>query len=628
LPDKILRHRGKLLLLLIAALAAFLTCYQLGNIGDGNRYYTAAVKSMLSCWHNFFYASFDNGYISVDKPPLGLWLQCLFALVFGVKGWAVSLPEALCAVGSVCILHRIVKKLHGEGCGLLAALFLAVTPIFIAVSRTNNLDSSLLFVCLLSVLALISAAEKGSLKLLCLSAALLGLGFNIKMLQAFLYLPVLYLVYFLAPGTNIGPGRRVRHLMLATAVLLVVSLSWCLIVDLTPAENRPYVGSSTTNSTLELAVGYNGILRALPIESDALRKISGSINMVPNEGGDTGLLRFLNQEMFGQISWLLPLSVLGLAALIRKRLSADGADRKNVLRQLLLWGGLLIPMVILFSLSEHLHRYYLIMLAPCLAALAALAVIEMPKWTATGAATQHAAALNLLPAGLVITAAVQLVMLRVSYFHMVKPLVTILLAGEAAALLLYLLSRFSKKKTRFFTTLAAVAAVAGIAAAPLYWSYTPIQYGVIAVMPAAGPKQIMTYSDNGGYADWWGGDWFWNGGGLLPQELIGYVLAHDNGARYLISMPSATVAAPIILSTDASVMTRGGFTGFDQSISLAGFIKLVEGGRLQFFYVSSYADSEIIRYVRSHGEKVDSAEYGGGTKFSGTLYDLSGLKTE
>jgi 4-amino-4-deoxy-L-arabinose transferase-like glycosyltransferase len=32
-------------------------------------------RSMASSWHNFLYASFDPaGFVSVDKPPLALWI--------------------------------------------------------------------------------------------------------------------------------------------------------------------------------------------------------------------------------------------------------------------------------------------------------------------------------------------------------------------------------------------------------------------------------------------------------------------------------------------------------------------------------------------------------------------------
>jgi 4-amino-4-deoxy-L-arabinose transferase-like glycosyltransferase len=38
---------------------------------------------MLTSFHNFFFVSFDGGeFVSVDKPPLGLWIQAVSAMIF------------------------------------------------------------------------------------------------------------------------------------------------------------------------------------------------------------------------------------------------------------------------------------------------------------------------------------------------------------------------------------------------------------------------------------------------------------------------------------------------------------------------------------------------------------------
>ncbi len=49
--------------------------------------------------------------------------------------------------------------------------------------------------------------------------------------------------------------------MAGTIILILVSLSWAFIVDLIPEGNRPYVGSSTNNSVMELIIGHNGLER-------------------------------------------------------------------------------------------------------------------------------------------------------------------------------------------------------------------------------------------------------------------------------------------------------------------------------------------------------------------------------
>jgi 4-amino-4-deoxy-L-arabinose transferase-like glycosyltransferase len=232
----------------------------LDSIGDANTYYTAAVKSMLQSWSNFFFVTAEpGGSVSVDKPPLGLWVEAAFAFVLGVEGWAVSLPNILAGVFSVPLLYHLVKKYMGELAGLVAGLVLVVTPVAIATDRNNTMDGMLVLTLLLAAWAFIAATETGKARWLFLGAFIVGLGFNIKMLQAFLPLPVFYVLYFF--GSKTGWFRKIFNLGVATVILLVVSLSWAVIVDLTPANQRPYVGSSDNNAVMELIIGHNGLSR-------------------------------------------------------------------------------------------------------------------------------------------------------------------------------------------------------------------------------------------------------------------------------------------------------------------------------------------------------------------------------
>jgi len=249
-----------LALLAIILLGGFLRFYKLGAYSIGNAYYAATVKSMLTSWHNFFYAAFEpGGSITVDKPPLGFWVQAISASIFGVNGFALALPQALAGVLSIPLLYVMVKRQFGVWPGLAAALALAVTPVTVSTERNNTVDGLLLFVLLLAAFFFLESIRKGKFRYLLLGAFLVGLGFNIKMLQAFMPLPAFYLLYLL--GAPQRWWKRILHLAAATVVLLVVSLSWAVAVDLTPAENRPYIGSSSENSVLELITGHNGIRR-------------------------------------------------------------------------------------------------------------------------------------------------------------------------------------------------------------------------------------------------------------------------------------------------------------------------------------------------------------------------------
>jgi 4-amino-4-deoxy-L-arabinose transferase-like glycosyltransferase len=245
---------------LILILSAILNFANIGIEGYGNSYYAAGVKSMTMSLKNFFFVSFDPGsFVTIDKPPMGFWIQAIFAKIFGFSGWSILLPQALAGVISVYLLYYLVKRSFGSLAGSISALCLAVTPVFVAASRNNTIDNLLVVTLLFACLALTKAAEAGKAKYLYISLLLVGIGFNIKMLEAYMIGPAIYLTYLLS--TTISLKKRIGRLAIGTVILFAVSLSWAIAVDLTPAQNRPYVGSSTNNSELELIIGHNGLER-------------------------------------------------------------------------------------------------------------------------------------------------------------------------------------------------------------------------------------------------------------------------------------------------------------------------------------------------------------------------------
>src|SRR4029077_15240526 len=97
------------------------------------------------------------------------------------------------------------------------------------------------------------------------------------MLQAFLVLPALALVYLVAANT--GVLKRLGHLLVAFGSM-VLAAGWVIsLVSLWPASSRPYIGGSQANSILELTLGYNGFGRLTGNE----------VGSVGGGGGDGGL---------------------------------------------------------------------------------------------------------------------------------------------------------------------------------------------------------------------------------------------------------------------------------------------------------------------------------------------------
>ncbi len=567
----------------ILLISAFLNFFDIQKVGYGNTYYSAAVQSMLKSWHNFFFVSFDGaGLVSVDKPPLGLWMQAASAKIFGFSGFSVLLPEAVAGVLSVALLYVLVRRAFGPVTGLLAALILAVTPVSVAVNRDNIMDGLLVLTVLLAAWAVTKAVETGSLRWLLLCAVFLGLGFNIKTLQAYLVLPAFGLVYLL--GAPLSWRTRVLHLALALIVLLLVSFAWIAAVDLTPASQRPYIGSSSTNSELNLTFGYNGTQRALgPLFGSS--SPSGGSSMQPSAfGGGTTLgpggaspFRLFLQDMAGQISWLLQLALIGLfvAGWQIWRRTATRLPETQQQHAIILWGSWLLTMVLYFSISGAEHSYYLTMLGPGIAATAAIGIMGL--WNAYQGSSWSR---WLLPITLAITAIVQayILLAYTDWSTWMTPLVLSLSLVAAIALVIaHLLPRWSMRRIAYP---AIIGGMLALLIAPTTWAaITTQQPG--GLVPAAGPAATGGFGGMGAVSG------FSQGNASLEK----YLLAHQGQTPILVATQMAPLVAPIALDTGKTVVAWGGFVGMDPVFTPQKLTSMVDKGDIRFFLVTNTTPS-------------------------------------
>ena len=636
----------------ILVLTAFFMFWALNKEGYSNQYYAAAVKSMMQNPSAFFFGSFDAGlFVTVDKPPLGLWLQVLSAKVFGFNTFGLILPSALAACLCVLLVYSIVKKGWGPTAGVIAAGIAAATPILIALSRTNNLDVILLFFLLCGAKCVLEASRKQSLPLYLLAMVFLGLGFNVKMLQAFLVLPAFVAAYFFGKGRL---TRKLLHTGAALCVLLAVSLSWAIVVDATPSSERPYIGSSSDNSVIGLALGYNGFARltgqqggangssfrdmAVPNDSDNANRLPGTPpanvggdgmpgngpdddgayargpGSMPNgsgasaggpggaeESGTPGLLRLYSTQLAGLGSWFL-LPAVGMAAATvagdvywfrRRKTFLITDEHRRRFTQAVLWSAWLMPMAVFFSIGGFVHRYYVVMLCPAVGALAAIAATlifknRRRKW--------------LVPLCFAATLATQcVIVLRTDWWWLAVPM---LLAGAAAALLFRSGKKALKKASAFCMA-------AALFLAPLAWSFTPAIQTINATIPDAGPGSAGI----GGRA---GGSGSVQTAGT--SRLNEYLLSHYDGERWAVAVQSANEAAAIILETGLPVMAMGGFSGSDGILTLDSFLGYISSGALRYVTISgmSAGSNEIYQWVLQHATPVD---LGNGT----ALYDCANL---
>ena len=136
--------------------------------------------------------------------------------------------------------------------------------------RFNNPDSLLALLLAGSMYAMVRALEKAQTRWLVLAGTLVGFGFITKMLQAFLVIPALVIVYLLAAPT--GWWRRVWQVAVMGLATVVAAGWWVAAVELTPAADRPYIGGSQDNSLFNLIFGYNGFGRLTGNESGLRRR--------------------------------------------------------------------------------------------------------------------------------------------------------------------------------------------------------------------------------------------------------------------------------------------------------------------------------------------------------------------
>jgi 4-amino-4-deoxy-L-arabinose transferase-like glycosyltransferase len=559
-------------LLVLLAGTALLYLWDLGASGNANSFYAAAVQAGTQSWKAWLFGSLDSSNaIIVDKPPAAFWVMGLSARIFGFNSWSMLVPDALAGVASVGLLHAAVRRWSGPAAGLFAGAALALTPVAALMFRFNNPDAILVLLLVAGAYCVVRATEKASPKWLMLAGVLIGFGFLTKMLQAFLVLPAFALVYLIAAPTRLG--LRIRHVLAAT-VALVVSAGWYVaLVAIWPADARPYIGGSTNNSLLELALGYNGLGRILGGSGNGGGGggggggFGGGGNV--SFGGNPGIGRLFGSSFGTEISWLLPAALIALVAGLWFSRKAPRTDRARA--GLILWGGWLLVTGVVFSFMQGtIHPYYMIALAPAIGALVAVAGRELWRGRATPLVR---ASLALMVAA---TGIWDFVLLDRTPDWLPALRYVVLVAAVAVAIALMIGVR---RSARSATVLLLVSALTGVAASAAYAVDTAGQPHSGAI-PTSGPSDSGSFGGRGGPG---GGGFGGRDDATTGSALTNLLKATNN--TWAAAVVSANSAAPLELASGKAVMAIGGFTGSDPSPTLAQFEQDVKAGKIHYFVV-------------------------------------------
>jgi 4-amino-4-deoxy-L-arabinose transferase-like glycosyltransferase len=631
----------------VLLLTAVLYVWGLDRNGYANTYYSAAVLAGTQSWKAFFFGALDAGsFITVDKPPAALWLMALSARIFGFSSWSILLPEALLGVATVGLLFAIVRRAAGPVAGLIAAAVMAMTPVAVLMFRFNNPDALLTFLLVAAAGAVLRAVETGRTRWLLLSAAIVGLAFDTKYLQAYIVLPGLVLTYLLLGPA--GWGRRLVQLLAAAGVLVVSSGWWIAIVTLVPASARPFIGGSTDNSVLNLVFGYDGLSRI----TGALGSLGRGGVRPPGGGGfggsggggfggASGLLRLFNDQLGGEISWLLPLAG---AALVAGLWLHRGRMRPNLaLAGTVLWGLWLLTHALVFSFMGGIfHPYYTVVMAPAVAALVGAGAVDLWRLRSRTAWGGPLAA-----AGLLVTAwwGSQLLARTPDFLPWLGP-VELALAVVAAALLVVPRLPWPAPRT------AGAALAVGLTAVmlgPAAYAFATAGRAESGAIPASGPATAATGGKQpargpggsarlprlaSGAAPQMGGGPLVGAppagpggamdfGGGADQALISYLTAHQGTATWLVATGSAQSAASLELATGRPVLAMGGFSGSDPAMTVAKLQHLVRSGQLRYVLLTDGpggSSQSVTSWVKANCKLVD---YSGNGSSQSSLYDCS-----
>lgn len=601
-------------LLIILALNTLMNFWNLAINGWGNYFYAAAVQSGTRDLKAAFFGSSDWGNsITVDKPPLSLWVMETFGRIFGFTPTSILAPQAIMGVMSTLLVYAIVRRQFSAVAALVAACTFFTTPIVVLMSRYNNPDPLMLLLMLLAVYLMQVAIASNRTKYLVWTAVALGLAFMTKQLQGLLVLPSLgiaYLCWFQAPWR-----KKFGQVLTAAAVLVVTGGLWMAVVDLVPSNLRPYVGGSPTNSVLELTLAYNGVERVIQAEDDT------SVNLIPQQfrqvNSDAGLARLLNPNYGQEIGWLLACGIVCTIAIVAlwKLLPIVPETRATAFLATSWFVG---TYFVLCFMGDQIHTYYTAALAPPLSLVLGVGVDMYAKHRRSSVIVRSTAAFAVL----IGTASSWLLLNSVVGWPDWLP-TAVLAVGTVAASMLAIVA-----PNRTLLSVGGLAAVTALLIGPVVTSMHNVAVPHNGSNPVSGmltknPGSINRFLDEMQHGKH---EWAYNiAFGQRPNAGIVNRLSLSSGCTWAAATYASQTAARLQIESNRAVMPIGGFAGTDPSPNLDEFIGRVEDGKICYFLshdeflatqTTPTAVGEISEWVRTNFEpEIVEGQ---------TLYDLRG----
>jgi 4-amino-4-deoxy-L-arabinose transferase-like glycosyltransferase len=629
---------------LITLGAAVLRLAHIGQVPP-DPFYDAAVRSMSLSWHNFFFGVYEpSGSVSIDKPPVDLWLQVISTKLLGYSTTTLKLPEAFAGIAAVPLLHVLVRSIWNATAGIVAALAFAILPIEVITARSDTMDGVMMLVILLALACVLRAVRGGRRAWLLAGAAALGVAFDVKLLESLIALPGIALFAYLGmPGSRV---RRITSLAGAGVVYVAVALSWLTATLLFPAHDRPYAIGSTNGSAWNAAFVFNGTDRLGSKSTEpgatiyepghrypvATQEQRDHIPIVPPS--PTRLLATVG-PLSGQrlglelaVALLLGLPALAWGLLAARARPGPGEDAAAVaaaasdearLRARLrraAAGGLglwMLTGVVLYSHMIRLHPRYVEAFTPVVGAMLGIGL----AWAASPGGRQDASVSRSqvmwerARVGLLVVTLAIVVYYSERLLYGTPAAFWISLAGALGALACLALTRVPGVPARLRTL-----SPAGVIALTLV--------AVAAVPVKADATAIANRVSDAGLVGEIPGD--------QQRPLSAYLLAHQDGAYYEVAAESATGVGSLIVKDARPILV---LTTYDARVftSISKLERLIARGKVRYAFLNTFctkvaqsvnpACSAPVEWIRAHGTDVSIKA---GLPQGGLLYLLPGAK--
>jgi 4-amino-4-deoxy-L-arabinose transferase-like glycosyltransferase len=555
-------------------------------------YYATAAKSMSMSWKAFFFGAFDpQATITLDKLSGFLVPQALSVRLFGFSAWSLALPQVVEGLVTIVAAYLIIRRWIGPVGGLIGATLMATTPLLVSMFSHPMEDGMLTMFSTLAVGALQLGIDTNRQRYLLLAGALIGLGFQAKMMQAWLLLPSMAVVYLVVA---VGPlATKLWRLLAAAAVTLAVSFSWMTAIALVPAAHRPFIDGTTDNNIFSMVLGYNGIDRFIsnffpgaltndPISRSPLD--ARLVGLVP-PGLAHNPIKLFVPAYASQIGWLYPLAALGvvLGIFVIRKANSDPMAHRGLRAAVLLNCTLLAVLGGVMSVMNFPHTAYLASMAFPLASLSAVGLVL--AWR--NPRVRQSRLRFALPVAVVVQTAWSLIL--VSHYPRFAGwlMIAVGVLGGVAAVILFS-QALGWDHTKRLWQIVAASVLASVLLAPLTWSFSTLdsEYAGTANDASAGPPASASVrqatQSNGVYGIGLDSNRVTSATALVEARIYDYAKAHSGNRQFVLATDSWRSAAPIIMGGNARVLPMGGYSSRVAAPSAVGLQHRVAANSVKY----------------------------------------------